>query len=182
MTRLAAGGGIVAILLLGIFVFVRRQLAEFSGGLEGFDGRFGGYSVDEARALLSALGPDGIAYYAHVQLPLDLIFPLAYALALGFGTILLMRGTARSENRVAVTLRSVVYAAPFLAAIFDYWENWLVWRMLDAGAQDVTKALVDEASRTTTYKWVFLAIALAGFGIAVLRGLLGSRRGAKRRE
>ncbi|AXS40325.1 hypothetical protein D1F64_09965 [Breoghania sp. L-A4] len=182
MKRLAVGGGVVAVALLGAFFLVRRRFAELSGGLPSFDARPGGYSLGEAQSLLSALGSDGIAYYAHVQLPLDLIFPLAYALALGFGTILLMRGAARSENRVAVTLRSVIYAAPFLAAIFDYWENWLVWRMLDAGARDVTKVLVDEASRTTTYKWVFLTIALAGFFLAGLRVLLSSRRGAKRRS
>jgi hypothetical protein len=178
--KLIAGvAGGVAITIVVVFAFiVRPRFLSFSGGLESFDGRYGGYFMNDAWDLLEALGPEGIAFYTYVQLPLDMIFPAAYALALGLSIKLLQAAVPGGQGRVKMTLRSIIFASPFLAAVFDYWENWLVLRMLNAGAQGVTKVLVDEASRTTTYKWVFLAIGLLGFVISMLRYFLYRRRAA----
>ncbi len=168
--QIAVAAGGVGIVIAGIFAFITRPaLLAYSGGLAMFDGRFGTYSLDDARELLVALGSEGINYYMFVQLPLDMIFPLAYGLALGLAIVHLQRKVPHKPGRVRAVLRSVIYAAPWLAAVIDYWENWLILRMLNAGAEGITKALVDEASRTTTYKWVFVAIAIFGLIVSALR-------------
>lgn len=178
--KLIAGvAGGVAITIVAVFAFiVRPRFLAYSGGLESFDARYGGYFLNDAWDLMEALGPKGIDFYTYVQLPLDMIFPAAYALALGLSIMQLQRAVPGGQGRVKMTLRSIIFAAPFLAAVFDYRENWLILQMLNAGPQGVTKALVDEASRTTTYKWVFLAIGLLGFFVSMLRYLLYNRRGA----
>ena len=62
---------------------VRHAGASFGGGgrAQPFDLRPRGYSVGEARALLTMLGDAGRAYYADVQLALDTIYPATYALS-----------------------------------------------------------------------------------------------------
>src|SRR5262249_54058946 len=57
------------------------RLTFYSDGLAPFDARFFGYSPEQARALLEALGADGRAYYQNVQLAVDSVYPVSYGLS-----------------------------------------------------------------------------------------------------
>jgi hypothetical protein len=51
------------------------QIEELSGGLRLLDMRFLGYSFDEAKGFLAAIGDEGTAKYLGAQFWLDMIFP-----------------------------------------------------------------------------------------------------------
>src|SRR5215467_7003921 len=58
-------------------------LRRITGGLEPFDLRPLGYSVEEARTFLYALSQIGRDYYANIQLSVDNAFPATYAFSRG---------------------------------------------------------------------------------------------------
>ncbi|PIE08961.1 MAG: hypothetical protein CSA73_01075 [Rhodobacterales bacterium] len=123
-------------------------------GLVPFDLRPFGYSPDEARAYLAALGPDQRAFYAGVQHRLDLVFPGLMAASLILAYLLLF------SRRVA-GLASVMAVA---AAVFDWCENAAVGVMLREGAV-VPDAMIVTASGWTVWKSVAVMLAL---GIVIL--------------
>lgn len=179
--------GIAAAMVLGAlmwFVVMPRFLPE---GAMLFDAYVRGITFDQARDLMRALGDDGRWTYRFVQIPLDMVFLVAYALGLGCAIMWLQGARAPHEiaggrrqagGRVRAAIRSILFAAPFLAAVFDFWENVLVFRMLGQG-EGVALSLVNEVSRTTTYKWVFLALTAASLALSGLRYLA---RGRSRRR
>lgn len=90
---------------------------EALSGLRPFDMRPGGYSPEQANALLNALGTEGRLYYLNRQIPLDLAYPALMALTLvAFLKWLGGLGVAR----LLVTLGIWVSIA---AAVGDYIEN-----------------------------------------------------------
>src|SRR5437016_5747072 len=66
-----------AVMVFGPLAYLRRT----AGGLEPFDLRPFGYTVEDARALLFALSQVGRDYYANVQLSLDNAYPTTFALS-----------------------------------------------------------------------------------------------------
>ena len=57
--------------------------SRLSGGMTPFDIRPKGYSYQEARAFLEAIGGQGRAYYASPELILDAFYPPLYAVSRG---------------------------------------------------------------------------------------------------
>jgi hypothetical protein len=149
----------VSIVLWAAMVF--GTLAHLSAAAEGaqpFDLRPGGYSVGEARALLTMLGDAGRAYYADVQLALDTIYPATYALSRALAIWwLTMPGRLRAAP-LALAIRWILLVPPVAAAGFDYWENSLIGKMLAAGPA-VSDAVVQVASMTTQLKSVAGAVS-----------------------
>lgn len=184
---LAIAGCGVAAVLFAIMLFVTLpMLRGYAGGLEPFDVRVGGYTFDQARDLLLALGENGRSFYRYVQVPLDCLFAAGYGVGIAAAVVWLMRAGGdgrprrRGGGRVMAAIRSVFYGAPLLAAVFDFWENWLVFGMLGQG-DGVAFRVVAEASRTTTYKAVFAAIACTSLAFATADFWVRRRRAAKRR-
>ncbi len=149
----------VSIALWAVMVF--GTLAHLSAAAEGaqpFDLRPRGYSVGEARALLTMLGDAGRAYYADVQLALDTIYPATYALSRALAIWWLsMPGRLRAAP-LAPAIRWVLIVPPVAAAGFDYWENSLIGKMLAAGPA-VSDAVVRVASAATQLKSVAAALS-----------------------
>jgi hypothetical protein len=135
-------------------------LRRISGGLEPFDARLFGYTVEEARALLSALSEIGRTYYADVQLQLDTVFPALYALS----RVLLLLWLTQPERIAAkpfpLAVRIALLAPPIVAAWFDYFENDAIAAMLAAGPQ-VGAELVARASFWTQAKWLGVLVTEA---------------------
>jgi hypothetical protein len=74
----------LSVALWAIMVYgTLARLTDMAGGDVPFDMRPLGYRVGQARSLLAALGEAGRAYYADVQLVLDTIYPVTYALSRG---------------------------------------------------------------------------------------------------
>jgi hypothetical protein len=173
--RFPSGRLVLALLALSIAlwaVMVFGTLAHLSAAAEGaqpFDLRPLGYSLGEARALLTMLGEAGRAYYAEVQLALDTVYPATYALSRALAILwLTMPGRLRAEPLVPA-LRWVLIVPPVAAAGFDYWENSLIAKMLAAGPT-VSDDLVRMASMATQMKSIAGALAeltMVGFAFVV---------------
>jgi hypothetical protein len=81
-------GFLVAVLLVAsgllwavMFFVPLAHLTHLAGGLTPFDIRLRGYSYDEARAFLEAIGEQGRAYYASPELVIDTFYPPLYAVS-----------------------------------------------------------------------------------------------------
>lgn len=168
--RLVLGLLGLSIALWAVMVF--GTLAHLSAAAEGaqpFDLRPLGYSLGEARALLTMLGEAGRAYYADVQLALDTVYPATYALSRALAILwLTMPGRLRTES-LAPVIRWILIVPPVAAAGFDYWENLLIAEMLAAGPT-VSDDLVRMASMATQMKSIAGALAeltMVGFALVV---------------
>ncbi len=151
---LAAMTGIYLTMLL----WSLPHLSTMAGGLTMFDLRPGGYSLDEARAVLSALGSEGREFYSEIQQPLDTAFPSLMAIVLSLSLIWLF-------PRV---LALVLSAFAVAGAVFDYLENSVVAVMLSVGPDGLSEAMVTAASRWTVLK----SGAVGVVQIALLIGLV----------
>ncbi|WP_350333727.1 hypothetical protein [Coralliovum pocilloporae] len=169
-------GFICFVIMMGLFAVINLitlpTLQAYAGGLEPFDLRYTGYKPDDARDLLAALAGEGVTYYRSVQLPLDFIFPVFFALGVGLPTWRVNQSD--SQSRIMQTLRSIFIAAPIFTACADLWENWQIIQMLADGPNASTE-LIRSASRATTLKFGFGAISWLG----LLFGVIQSR--ARRR-
>lgn len=150
-------------------VWTMPTISAEAGGLAPFDMRATGFTLEYARAFLSALSPAGRDLYLGAQQMLDLFFPalLAATLVLAI-TALTARGWLR-WLLILITLAGMV---------FDYVENFSVARMLEHGADGVTQALVSRASLSTMLKSLFDGLAL--LGTLALVGVWLARRRARR--
>jgi membrane protease YdiL (CAAX protease family) len=129
-------------------------ISAAAGGLAPFDMRPGGYSFAEALAFLTALTPEGAAFYRGTQHLLDLFYPGLLALTLYFAIAALL------PKRLGAWLWVVaLIAVP--TGLFDYLENGAVTAMLDAGPAGLTPALVETASRFTLLKAAGSTLAMS---------------------
>ena len=154
-------------------------LRRVAGGLEPFDLRPFGYTLEEARALLHALSDIGRAYYADVQLQLDTAYPALYALSRGLLLLWLTAPGRTAAKPVPLPVRATLLVLPVLTAWFDYFENDAIAAMLAAGPE-VGADLVARASFWTQAKWlagvVTEATCLTLLAIAFMRWRFGRRR------
>lgn len=147
-----------------ILLWSAPRIAAAAGGLPIFDLRPAGYSLDEARAFLAALDPAGRAFYRSVQLRLDAVYPVLFALTFAWAVLrMLPPGKGRG----------LMILPPILAAAFDHVENALVARMLDAGAAGVAPDLVASASTATQLKSALTSLT---FLLVLFAGLAAWRR------
>lgn len=139
-----------------------------AGGLLIFDMHPLGYTYEYAHQFLSQLSEQGYTLYLHVQLPLDILFPILNCLT-GLSTFILL---IRLYNKVKHTSVLPIYssfskaalALPLVAMVFDYLENIMIFMMLSYKAA-VPISLVYVASTFTIIKsistLVFYIVAIA---------------------
>ena len=135
------------------------HLQQAAGGRAAFDLRPMGYQPVEARALVTALGADGRAFYLNVQQRLDTAYPALLAVVLALAFRLLTKGWPVW----------VLTALAVLAAAFDYLENMAVAVLLRAGPDNMTDAMVETASRWTRSKSAAASVAFIALGFLLLR-------------
>ncbi|MEM9573784.1 MAG: hypothetical protein AAF870_00985 [Pseudomonadota bacterium] len=122
-------------------------------GLRPFDMRPGGYSTQQAYALLDALGIDGRQYYLTRQIPLDLIYPGLMALTL---VSVLKWLESHGFNRV---LAQVGVWLSVGAAIADYLENAGICTMILSWPEP-SIILIQAASVASISKAVLTTLAV----------------------
>ncbi len=98
----------------------------FSKGLELPDLMPTGYSTSYIPKLLNALGEEGRNLYMNYQLPLDMLYPLLFAVSY---SVLLAYLFKKGVSDSSILNRFV--AVPVVAALFDYSENILMWIQLN---------------------------------------------------
>lgn len=135
-------------------------ISRDAGGLVPFDMRPAGYSVEEARAFLTALGDQGRAIYLGPQHLLDMLYPALLAMVL-IGAVRVLIGP------VSLRWGLALMALGGMAA--DYLENARVGAMLlhDGAVPD---AMITAASRATQVKaglsTVVMLAVCAGLALA----------------
>ncbi|MCC2112930.1 MAG: hypothetical protein KDJ16_12920 [Hyphomicrobiales bacterium] len=162
-----------AVILLGTMPHLRAT----AGGLEPFDLRFFGYSTDDARQFLAALGTEGRSFYRTIELILDSIFPMVYASTLALIGVLLVSGRFACRRLPAALCRATPVVLAFIAMVLDYRENHLISKMLDRGPEAVGDQLVAAASLMTVAKWIAIAALALVLTVYAVRAALKWKRG-----
>ena len=151
------------VLYLVIVLWSLPIVANDANGLRPFDLRPMGYTTEEARAFLAALGEVGLAQYSGIQHQLDTFYPYTLAITLSLAASLLF------SPRWAMLM--AVLAA--FGAFCDLQENIAVADLLSLGAKGIDEEVVSIASLLTSLKsavttGVMLAL-LFGAGRAIWR-------------
>lgn len=183
INRLAKGLEAVTVKLWLLFLVMSQSIyaimqnysiprtSREAGGLLIFDMNPLGYTYEYAHKFLTQLSEEGYTLYLHVQLPLDILFPILNCLT-GLSTfILLIRLYNKVKNTSALPIYSsfskAVLALPIAAMLFDYLENIMIFTMLAYKAA-VPISLVFVASTFTIIK----SISTVVFYIVVIAILL----------
>ena len=151
----------VAMLLpwLVMNLWTAPRIEELASGARLLEMRLTGYSFDDARNFVAAIGNEGARLYLDVQLWLDMAFPPLLGAVLFLGYRWLFPGL---PGRIigTISLGSIVV---------DYLENAAVAAMLRAGADDLTPQMAATANFWTTTKWglAFVGAVTLLVGIAL---------------
>lgn len=132
-----------------------------------FDLRPMGYSIDDARNLVSALGQQGRDIYMYQQLVLDTFYPMALAIA----SVLTLRSfsnqaKANGHSRRALLCKGAAFVA-ISAAGFDYIENILIAAIL-IQPDAISSFLVTAASTATRVKSLATTFSLGTVSVLVI--------------
>lgn len=146
------------------------KLMTFSGGKKIIDMMPGGYNTSFVVDLLGALGEEGRSFYLTRQLPLDFIYPVAFAVTYALIFVFFLRKINRHDSPW-----KFIALLPVIAGVADYLENIGIIAMLKT-YPDISTSLVQlsssvsvlKASATTVY-FVSLIILLVAVGVMKLR-------------
>jgi hypothetical protein len=141
-----------------------------AGGAAPFDIRPLGYSYDEARAFLEALGEQGRAYYLRPELILDTIYPPFYAVSRALALWWLTMPGRLYDGAVPQRWRWTLVAMPIVMATCDSVENICIAKML-WNWPDLSPGLVQASSLATRVKFiagVFTDVLMAALAIPAL--------------
>lgn len=161
----AAVFGLAATGIYLVMLNITLEHIQSLSGLRPFDMRPGGYSTEQAYALLDALGIDGRQYYLTRQIPLDLIYPGLMALTL---VSVLKWLESHGANRV---LAKVGIWLSIGAAITDYWENTGICLMI-LNWPEPPISLIQAASFASISKAVLTTLAVLTVTIGLVFWLL----------
>lgn len=149
-------------------IFTIPKLTEFSNGLQIFDMKPNGYSFSYAKELLGNLGKKGRNFYLYRQLPLDLIYPVLFAMS----NTLILSFFLKKINRFEQLFLLVLF--PILGGVFDYLENFGIIYMLKSYS-NVSEIGVKIISIFTVTKSLFTSlyfvILLSVLGILIYKKL-----------
>jgi hypothetical protein len=147
-----------------------RCSPALAGGAAPFDIRPFGYSYEDARAFLEAIGERGRAFYLRPELILDTVYPPFYAVSRGLALWWLTMPGRLYDGAVPQRWRWTLVAIPVVMAICDSVENVCIAKML-WGWPDLSPGLVQVSSLATRVKFiagVFTEILMAALAVPVL--------------
>jgi hypothetical protein len=154
-----------------IFFGPLAHLSRLAGGLKPFDIRPMGYSYDEARAFLDAIGEQGRAYYLNPELVIDTIYPPLYAISRGLA-LWWLTIPGRVRNRpLPLSVRYALIAVPITMASLDVIENGCIATMIWTWP-NLAPGLVTVSSLATQVKILLGALTEALMGGLALMWLL----------
>lgn len=146
------------------------RLLEYSGGMKILDMLPAGYDLQYIMALFEALGPEGRAYYLKHQLPVDMLYPLLFALAYALLSTWLLKKVHKFHEPYFY-----LSFLPLIAGAADYLENIGIAAMLQA-YPDISEILAKISmlfsllkSTTTSLFFVVLLIYFAHWGLLSIR-------------
>jgi hypothetical protein len=181
VTRFPSGWLVVALLVAttifwAVLLFVTVPHLQFlAGGADPFDVRWMGYSYDDARKYLVALGPEGRAYYLNPELVLDTFFPPLYAASSALALWWLTMPGRVVYGAVPIGWRWALVVLPVAELILDWGENAGIAAMLWT-CSDLSPALVGATSLATQLKLVAAALTEISLIVLAVMALLRWRK------
>jgi hypothetical protein len=160
---LVASGALWAVMFFGPLA----HLELLAGGVRPFDIRPTGYSYEEARSFLAAIGDEGRAYYANPELVFDTFYPPLYAVSRGFALWWLTMPGRLRERATPLGWRWALIAVPVVMASLDCVENICIAAMLWTWP-DLSPGLVHVSSLASQVK------IMAGVLTEILMGALAA--------
>lgn len=137
------------LMMTSVFPKINNQI-----GSAAFDLRTFGYSVSEARSILTHLNDQTTHFYLFPQLTLlDLFYPFLLALFLSSFLFRLFKLLKRKDK-----LNSILLILPFIAMIFDYLENACIILMITKSIE-ISEGLIQLSSTFTILKGLFTSLA-----------------------
>ena len=138
---------------------------EYAGGMKLLDLMPSGYSDSYVRQLFDALGEEGRRAYLTRQLPVDMVYPLLFAISYSFLLSFIMRKTFDPTHWI-----HWLSLLPVVAGLFDYLENCGIIIMLSSypdfssGLVSLTAVFSVIKASVTTLAGILLIIVSAVFG------------------
>ena len=178
MQKHSTGKVVASLFVLTMAVYLTMLLysipavTAFAPQLPIFDLSPFGYSFNYATELLDTLGAEGRNLYLYTQLPLDFIYPGLFSITYSLLLVWLF-GKTYDENSKIFYLAFV----PFLAGIFDYFENIFIIKMITS-FPDIQIATVNVASLFTLLKssftMLFFVLLIVGFALLLKQKVLSN--------
>jgi len=160
LERMGTKTGIITLFLLAHSILLAMMLFTFPRintkmGREAFDLKTFGYSQTEAIGMIKNLDQSTINFYIFPQLFfLDLLYPFLLALFLSVVIVRLSNLIKINQNRIYSNL----FILPFIAMIFDYFENILIWQMI-TNLEGLSPLVFKLASIFTQLKGAFTSLS-----------------------
>ena len=158
---------IIYAFMLGVTI---PKVMSFSGGMKIIDMMPAGYNSEYVRTLLTALGEKGRATYLYNQIPVDMIYPLLFAVSYCLTLAYVIDKLGESDGPLFY-----VSFLPILAGTFDYCENIGIIRMLNDFPK-LSESLVSSTSlfsvaksTCTTIYFIILIFSLILLGFKKLK-------------
>ena len=142
---------------------------NFSNGIKLLDMMPTGYDLNYVNELFSALGENGRQIYLRNQIPVDMIYPLLFALSYA----LLLAYFLKKLNKLKVPF-TYLCLLPVLTGIADYLENFGIINLLN-NYPDLSDTAVQATSTFSLIKsistsafFVVLIVILIGLGVTIV--------------
>lgn len=131
-----------------------------------------GFDPARTLAMIADYGPAARTYYTRVELTIDVIYPLVYALFLAVILTLLFRGKSFKPFGWVTLL-------PFVSQLFDYLENATIVGLLTSyPRQSYALAILCEVFKLA--KWLTFGLAIGMIVYGLVRLLIDTIQGRKR--
>lgn len=161
---------LTTVVYLVMILFTIPKVMAYGNGMQLLDMMPMGYDIEYVKNLFDTLGQLGREAYLTNQIPLDMIYPILFAICycLVLGYFLCKLGKLKTPLLFLCLL-------PFLAGAMDYGENIGIISMLQDypkisnKAVTITSAFSLLKSICTTFYFVILISFLVLFGIRTLR-------------
>ncbi len=146
-----------------MMAFTIPRVAGFAVGMKLLDLMPAGYDFEYVQRLFTALGEEGRSAYLRLQLPIDMIYPLLFAVCYCLLLVWLLKIINKQHTRL-------FYASylPLFAGSADYLENIGIITLLrqypqftSESVQITSRFSVVKSSITTVYFIVVLMVLLA---------------------
>jgi hypothetical protein len=130
-----------------------------------------GFDLEEARGILYHLGETGRAEVQFPYLLVDVLLAISLSAALCLGSLRFLGSSKGFAGRFAKLVPAIAVVMPILAGLFDLWENWQLYRMMDVGL-DIKETDIVALKRATSFKFGFYLFGILGFIIIFVSKLL----------
>ncbi len=157
---------IAVILFFVIFTIIELQIdPNGPGAITSFQLAF---SSDRSFQLLNQWGPSGIELFK-IALLIDMLFPMTYVMMLASGIAYFSKNPESDQDVPSIVL--LVFSFPFLAAIFDWSENFLQFIMV------TDRTFISNATVLLVGMYAILKFILLGISGLFLAYLILSKNG-----